>query len=104
MMQMDEKRWNLRRTLLAGLLAACLIGSVAIGVLWPLRFFRDWRDVKPGMTLKEVRAILGGPEVMGVDADGAPLSPAMYTLEDRNILYVHFKNGAVSSVQIAAGP
>jgi hypothetical protein len=104
MMQMDEKRWNLRRTLLAGLLAACLIGSVAIGVLWPLRFFRDWRDVKPGMTLKEVRAILGWPEVMGVDAAGDPLSPAMYTIEDRKVLYVHFKDGAVERVSVGGGP
>jgi hypothetical protein len=104
MTQMAERRWNLRRTLLAGLLTTCVIGSFAIGALWPLRFFRDWRDVKPGMTLKEVRAILGWPEVMGVDADGTAISPAMYTIEDRKIIYVHFKNGAVEHVTLVAEP
>jgi len=100
---MDEKRWNLRRALLAGLLITCISGSIAVGVCWPWRFGRDWRDVKDGMTLNEVKAILGEPEVMGVDSRGTPLSPAMYTVEDRNILYVHFKNGAVSSVEIMDG-
>ena len=101
---MDEKRWNLRRAILASLLFTCVIGSFALGIFRPWPFWpRDWRDVKPGMTFTEVKAILGEPDVMGVDSLGARLSPAMFTVEDRNILYIHFKNGVVSSVQIADG-
>jgi hypothetical protein len=56
------------------------------------------------MTLKEVRAILGWPEVMGVDADGTAISPAMYKVENGKILYVHIRNGAVDGVELEAGP
>jgi hypothetical protein len=106
---MNEGRRVLRRALLAGAVAALLIGAFGIGALAPWRVSPgDWHDVKPGMTYAEVEAILGKPDFVLGDSSapvplpsgkvGVPVESYGYYSGETDIYYVYFANGVVDRI------
>jgi hypothetical protein len=93
--------------LLAVLSAIMLFGSAAAALLWPWPFGpKTWRDVKPGMTVNEVRAIMGEPDMMSANPIGVPLAEWTdgHTFGEWSHLKVHYKDGVVQSIEIGTGP